>query len=74
MYSNKLCHILGRGDLISSARFLPLHKLRLHHVLPSVLSNKAKKEAQLVVVKVSCSERATLKDVFADVDYSEHQT
>jgi len=63
MYNSRACHILGRRDLISSARFLPLSDLRLHHILPSSMSRRAKENAQLIVVKVSSVQSVTLKDV-----------
>lgn len=71
MYDSRLCYVLGRKDLISSARFLPLNQVKMHHILPSSLSTKAKKNAHLIVVKVSCVDKVTLKDVFAHLDYTE---
>lgn len=74
MYNSRLCHVLGRRDLIASARFLPLNRLKLHHILPSSLSTKAKADAQLIVVKISCVEKVTLKDAFAHLDNKEPES
>lgn len=71
MYNSRLCHILGRRDLIASARFLPLSKLKLHHILPSVMNRRMKESAQLIVVKISSVESVTLKDCTAPLENKE---